>query len=66
VLGLMIAWLGLLGINHIVPDRPAEFALDLQAVATACAVGLGAGLLAGIHPAIRMVRSVPAAFLRLQ
>jgi putative ABC transport system permease protein len=65
-LALIIAWLSLLGINHIVPDRPAEFALDLQAVAMACSVGLGAGLLAGIHPAIRMVRSVPATFLRLQ
>jgi putative ABC transport system permease protein len=66
VLALIIAWLGLLGINLIVPDRPAEFALNAQAVAMACSVGLGAGLLAGIHPAMRMVRSVPATFLRLQ
>jgi putative ABC transport system permease protein len=66
VIALIIAWLSLLGINQIVPDRPAEFALDAQAVAMAFSVGLGAGLLAGIHPAIRMVRSVPATFLRLQ
>lgn len=65
-LGLVIAALGLVGLNSIVPDRPSAFALDLSIVAMTCSVGLGAGLLAGIHPAIRMCRSAPATFLRLQ
>ena len=66
MLALLIAWLSLLGINDIVPDRPPDSRSMRRRVAMACSVGLGAGLLAGIHPAIRMVRSVPATFLRLQ
>lgn len=65
-LGLVIAVLGLVGINVIVPDRPSEFSLDLAGVVMAFAVGLGAGLLAGVHPAVRMCRNAPATFLRLQ
>ena len=48
-------------------DRPrsaGDFALDLQGVLLACAMGLGAGLLAGIHPAVRMCQAAPATFLR--
>ena len=65
-LALLIAAASLVGINAIVPDRPADFTLDLQAVLLACAMGLGAGVLAGVHPALRMCRVAPATFLRLQ
>jgi putative ABC transport system permease protein len=63
-LGLLIAAVSLVGINAIVPDRPAYFALDLQGVLLACAMGFGAGLLAGVHPAVRMCQAAPATFLR--
>jgi putative ABC transport system permease protein len=65
-LALLITVLGLLGINAIMPDRPSAFTLDRWGVLLGCSVGLAAGLLAGIHPAIRMCRSAPATFLRLQ
>ena len=63
-LALAIAALSLVGINAIVPDRPAYFALDLEGVWLACAMGLGAGVLAGVLPALRMCQAAPATFLR--
>jgi putative ABC transport system permease protein len=63
---LLIAAVSLLGINAIVPDHPADFTLDLKTVLLAGAMGFGAGVLAGVHPAIRMCRAAPAAFLRAQ
>jgi putative ABC transport system permease protein len=66
LLGLVIAYASLIGINAIVPDRPAEFALDPLRVAIACGMGLGAGMIAGFGPALRTAQSAPAAFLRLQ
>jgi putative ABC transport system permease protein len=65
-LALPLAALSLLGINGILPDRPADFALDLKGVLLVCSVGFGGGVLAGMVPALRMVSNAPAAFLRLQ
>ena len=41
LLALLVAWISLIGINAIVPDRPSEFALDGAGLAIGCAVGLG-------------------------
>lgn len=65
-LGLTIGALGLVGINAIVPDRPVDFAIDGTGVALTCAAGLGAALLAGVFPGLRMCRMSPASRLRLQ
>jgi hypothetical protein len=65
-LALLIAAVSLVGINAIVPDRPADFTLDARCVLLACAMGLGAGVFAGVLPALRMCSVAPATFLRLQ
>ena len=65
-LGLGIAALGLVGINTIVPDRPVDFSIDAIGVAITCAAGLGAALVAGVFPGMRMCRASPASRLRLQ
>ena len=64
ILGILLGKLGLRMMNALIIDRYVDYALDGTTLVTAIAVGLGAGLLAGIYPAWRMSRLPPASFLR--
>jgi len=66
LLGLLLAWLGLLGVRHN-PASYAELArLDLPMLAAALAVSLLASLAAGLLPAWRAAQVAPALQLKSQ
>jgi predicted permease len=57
VLGLVLAWFGLVGLQHLANDMPrlSDARIDARALAMALATSITAGLAIGIFPATRLV-----------
>ncbi len=66
VLGLALAWLGLLGVKRLYVDYERVAHLNTELVAIAIGLAVAAGLIAGLYPAWRICRIAPAACLKTQ
>ena len=66
VLGLGLAWLGLLGVRRLYVDYERVAHLNGELVAVAIGLAVAAGLLAGLYPAWRICRIQPATYLKTQ
>lgn len=66
VLGLGLAWLGLLGVRRLYVDYERVAHLNGELVAVAIGLAIAAGLLAGLYPAWRICRIQPAMYLKTQ
>ena len=66
LLGLVLAWLGLAGVQRLYDDYERVAHLNSELVAVAIALAVAAGLLAGLYPAWRICRIPPAACLKTQ
>ena len=66
LLGLLLAWIGLRGIDYLYDTPPGLVRLDWVMVLTAIGVSLLSGLSAGLYPAWRVCRIPPAAQLKTQ
>jgi putative ABC transport system permease protein len=64
LLGLVVAWLGLAGVRHLIPDAEALARLDPALVGIAVLLALAASLLAGLFPTWRACQIAPAAQLK--
>jgi len=66
VLGLALAWLGLMGVQRLYVDYERVAHLNTELVAIAIGLAVAAGLLAGLYPAWRICRIQPATYLKTQ
>jgi putative ABC transport system permease protein len=66
VLGIGIAWLGLLGVRQLYADYERVAHLNGELVLVAIGLAVAAGLLAGLYPAWRICRIQPATYLKTQ
>jgi putative ABC transport system permease protein len=66
VLGLVLGWLALKGVQRLYENYDRLTQLDLPLVAAALGISLLAGVLAGLYPAWRVCRVQPATYLKTQ
>jgi len=66
VLGIGIAWLGLLGVRQLYADYERVAHLNGELVFVAIGLAVAAGLVAGLYPAWRICRIQPATYLKTQ
>jgi putative ABC transport system permease protein len=64
--GLLLAWGGLRGIDYLYDTPDGLVRLDWAMIATAVAISVTSGMLAGLYPAWRVCRVPPAAQLKTQ
>lgn len=66
LLGLALAWAGLLGVRRLYVDYERVAHLNPELVAIAIGLAIAAGLAAGLYPAWRICRIQPATSLKTQ
>ena len=66
LLGLALAWLGLMGVQRLYVDYERVAHLNAELVAIAIGLAVAAGLVAGLYPAWRICRIQPATYLKTQ
>lgn len=66
LIGLVLAWGGLRGIDYIYDTPDGLVRLDWLMIATAVAISITSGMLAGLYPAWRVCQVPPAAQLKTQ
>lgn len=66
VLGLLLGWLGLLGMRHLYDDSARLAHLDWTMIGASLLLAIVASVIAGLYPAWRVIRIAPAAYLKTQ
>jgi putative ABC transport system permease protein len=66
LLGLVLAWLGLAGIQYLLAGSEAFARLDPSVAGLAVLTAVMASVAAGLYPAWRTVRIAPATYLKLK
>ena len=66
LIGLLLAWLGLQGIQHLYDSPAGLVKLDWTMTFTAIGISIVSGVIAGLYPAWRVCQIPPAAQLKTQ
>ena len=66
LLGVLLGWLGLIGVRHLIDGSDHYAHLDWTMVGVSLVLAIVASMLAGIYPAWRVVRIPPAIYLKVQ
>jgi len=66
LLGLLLGWLGLIGVRHLLQGSDHYARLDWTMVGASLLLAVVASMLAGLYPAWRVVRIPPAIYLKVQ
>ena len=66
VLGLVLAWIGLRGMQSMLEEADRYAHLDVNMLVVGLVIALGASLIAGLYPTWRVCRMSPAPFLKTQ
>jgi putative ABC transport system permease protein len=66
LLGVLLGWLGLIGVRHLIHDSDHLARLDWSMVGISLLIALVSSMLAGLYPAWRVVRIPPAIYLKVQ
>ena len=66
LLGLLLGWLGLIGLRHLLQGSDHYARLDWTMVGASLLLAVVASMLAGLYPAWRVVRIPPAIYLKVQ
>jgi putative ABC transport system permease protein len=66
VLGLLLAWVGLRGVQTMLEESERYAHLDLNMLVVGLAIALVASFAAGLYPTWRVCRMSPAPFLKTQ
>jgi putative ABC transport system permease protein len=66
LIGLLLAWLGLQGIQHLYDSPAGLVRLDWTMTFTAIGISIVSGVIAGLYPAWRVCQIPPAAQLKTQ
>ena len=65
-LGMVMAWVLIFIINRRSFGWSMQFNFDIEPLLTAIGLSIAAGLIAGVYPALRMAKSLPAQALRYE
>ncbi len=66
LLGILLGWLGLIGVRHLINGSDHYAHLDWTMVGVSLLLAILASVLAGLYPAWRVVRIPPAIYLKVQ